>query len=192
MSGRKELFRARVTFNEKTIQRVFKVEYFTYDKLKVILRAIVGFLFIAMAFLVEMHLALMVLCLLIGCWLFIALDFPSKVRAEGVIQARKGAVNTISMKFYDSSIEVVEEKRFYNYSEIDRLIADKDFLFIFYSRQKALMVDTSTLQPSNISDFRNLIAEKSGKRWRMNSILLMNFKDLKQAIKDFRERKKIT
>lgn len=186
MKNGKALFTARITFNNKTIQRVFKAEYFTYDKLKVIFRAAAGFALIAMAVFIKLHTALTVLLLLAGCWLIVALDFPSKVRAEGVIQSRGGAANTVNLKFFESSIEVVEERKSYDYTVVDRLTCDKDFLFIFYSRQNAIMIDSATLSPKDVSGFRNFIAGKTGKKWKTTSIFLMNLSDLKQALKDFK------
>lgn len=188
MAGFKEVYKASVTFNDKTIQQVFRTEYFTYDRIKVLLRAVVGFALIAVAIFAGFNTAITVVLLLIGCWLFIALDFPSKVRAEGVIQRRKGMENTVHLRFGEIYIEVTEEKKQYKYTEIDRLVADKEYLFIFFSRQKALMLDVNTLEPKDASAFRNFVAEKSGKQWKTTSILFMNFRDLRQAIKDMKTR----
>lgn len=188
MGSFKPKYTASMTFNEKTVQQAFKIEYFTYDKLKVIIRAVIGFLIIAVAILAHFPTAVTVILLLIGCWLFVALDFPSKVKAEGVIQARKGAVNTVHLLFGELFVELKEENKQYKYTDIDRLIAEKEYLVIFFSRQSAVMLDTNTLKPANVSEFRSFISEKSGKTWKTTSMLFMNFNELKQAVKDFRNK----
>lgn len=185
----KEIYKASVTFNEKSVERVFRAAYFTYDKLKVVLRAAAGLALIAAAVFLGLPTWAMVLCLIVGCWLFVALDFPSKVRAAGTVDALKGRSNLIHLRFTEFAVEVVEEKKRYKYENVDRLIADKEYLFLFFDRQTAVMVETKTLQPGDVSAFRNFIAGKTGKVWKTTSIFFMNYKELRQAIADQRSKK---
>lgn len=187
MARFKDVYTASVTFDEKAILRVFRTEYFTYDRIKVLLRAIAGFALIAVAIFASFNTAITVILLLIGCWLFIALDFPSKVRAEGVIAQRKGQKSTVHLHFGEIYIETEEDHKQYKYSEIDRLIVDKEYLFIFFSRQKALMLESATIKPQELSAFRNFVADKAGKSWKTTSIFFMSFKDLKEAIRDMKK-----
>ena len=46
------------------------------------------------------------------------------------------------------------------------------------------MLDKRTLEPADESAFKQFIEEKTGKKWKGTSLLLMNFQDLRQAVKD--------
>lgn len=188
MRNGKQRFTASVEYNEKTIQKVFRAEYYTYDRIQIIARACIGFALIAMTVFLKLSTIFVVLCLGIGCWLIVCMDFPSKVKAEGVIQARQGAVNTVHLQFEGSSVKVVEGKQTYKYNTIDRLVAEGEYLFLFWNRQTAVMLDRRTLEPADESAFKQFIEEKSGKKWKGTSLLLMNVWDLRQAIKDRRNR----
>lgn len=184
MKSGKQRFTASVEYNDTTIQKVFRVEYFTYDRLKIVTRACIGFALIAMAFFLQLGTALMVICLGLGCWLIVCIDFPSKVKAEGVIQARKGAVSAVTLQFGENSVKVVEGKQSYKYTAIDRLVEDGNYLFLFCDKQNAVMLDKGTLDPADPKAFKEFIEGKTGKRWKGTSLLLMNLKDVIQAVKD--------
>ena len=184
MRNGKQRFTGSGEYNEKTIQKVFRVEYFTYDRIKIITRACIGFALIAMTVFLQLSTLFVVACLAVGCWLIVCIDFPSKVKAEGVLQARNGAVTTVNLQFGENAVKVVEGKQSYKYSAIDRLVTDGDYLFLFCDRQTAVMLDRRTLEPADERAFKQFIEEKTGKKWKGTSLLLMNFQDLRQAMKD--------
>ncbi|MCD7928906.1 MAG: YcxB family protein [Clostridiales bacterium] len=184
MKKSKIQYTASITYDEPTIQKVFRAEYFTYDRLRIVIRALIGLALIAVALFTSVHVAIKVLCLLIGCWLIVAMDFPSKVKAEGVIEARNGAVSTVTLQFGESSVRVVEGKQLYKYTAVDRLVEEGDYFYIFFDRQNAVMLDKNTLDPPKPDAFRHFIVEKTGKKWQDTSLLLMNFRDLRQAVRD--------
>ena len=67
MRNGKQRFTASVEYNEKTIQKVFRVEYFTYDRIKIITRACIGFALIAMTVFLQLSTLFVVACLAVGC-----------------------------------------------------------------------------------------------------------------------------
>ncbi len=184
MKQGKELYSASMVYDEATIQRVFKAEYYTYERLKLVIRGLIGLVLILLAVFGHLSTWLMVICLAIGCWLLVAMDFPSKVKAEGVIEARHGVVSRVTLRFYENDVLIVEAKQNLPYKKLDRLVEENDYIYLFWNRQQAVAFRKDSLRGGKVLDFKDFIAQKSGKKWQGMSLLLMNFKDLRQAIKD--------
>ncbi len=182
------MYSASMVYDEATIQRVFKAEYYTYERLKLIIRALIGAALILLAVFGHLSTVWMVVCLAVGCWLLVAMDFPSKVKAQGVIEARKGAVSKVDLRFYDKDVQIVEAKQNLLYAELDRLVEETDYIYLFWNRQEAVAFRKDSLRGGKVIDFKDFIAEKSGKKWQGMSLIFMNFKELMQAIKDRRNR----
>ena len=170
-------FTSTTEFNDTSIRLMFKTEYFTFEKKLLAMRIGFAALLLAVGMFAGLPVPAQALCLLVGVWLIVALDFPSKIRAEGVIQKRGGAVSSVDIIFTETDIRV--DKRKLAYKKVTRLVEDKDYCFVFENRQNAVMVDKSTLEPGSADDFKAFIEEKTGLTFRRNvNILSMNLFDL--------------
>lgn len=79
------------------------------------------------------------LCLLVGCAMFAMPDFLSRVAAEGVIMQRGGAESTVSCRINDNGVDV-ENGAHIPFDQIDRLVEDDQYFYLFQSRQMAVMI----------------------------------------------------
>ncbi len=171
-------FSCQTEFDERAIRRMFKTEYYTYEKKLLLGRCVFAVILLGVGMFSDFPMPARLFCLLIGVWLIVALDFPSKVRAEGVLQQRGGAVTRVRLAFTDREI-VVEQRQHIPYAQLDRLVEDDEAFYLFQSRQNAVMADKQSLQPAEPEAFRSLIEKKTGKTFsRSVNLLSMNLSDL--------------
>ena len=179
-------FHGRIDHTEETIELLFKTEYYTFETMRMLTRMAIGAIMIVLGLTVEMPMWARGLLMLIGCWLLVSKDFPSAVRADRVIEARKGALPSMSYDFYEDHVFLSGEGSMnIEYSKFGRLVEDETYLYLFISKDSVCMVERATLTPPAEEDFMKFIEDKTGLRWkREKSILFMNAQDLFQAIRD--------
>lgn len=184
MKPGKNHFEATMTYNDETIRLMFRTEYYTYERMRLLTRMAIALVLLFMAILVELPAAAKVVCLLVGCWLFVARDFPSRIQAERVLAQRNGAASTVKCRLNDRGIEVEDGSRF-DYAQVDRLVRDKDYYYIFQSRQAAVMLARASLVPGNPERFEKFVARMTGKEWKQTrSLLALDRRELRQMIQD--------
>lgn len=184
MQTSKHHFEATVLFNDETIRRMFRTEFYTYENFQRLLWLAVAFALIALALFVPVPAAVKVLCLLVGCAMFAMPDFLSRVAAEGVIMQRGGAESAVKCRINDSGV-FVENGTQISFSQLDRLVEDDQYFYLFQSRQLAVMLPKAGLVPDNPERFAHFVAKASGKDWqRTRSLWGMNLRDLIQMLKD--------
>ena len=102
MQTSKNHFEAKVIFNDETIRRMFRTEFYTYEGMQRLVWLAVAFALVMLALFVPIPTVVKVLCLLVGCAMFAMPDFLSRVAAEGVIMQRGGAESTVSCRINDT------------------------------------------------------------------------------------------
>ena len=172
------LYTCRTEFDENAIRLMFKTEYFTYEKKLLLLRGAFAAVLLPVGMLTRLPIGARILCMLVGVWLLVAMDFPSKVRAEGVIQRQGSAASQVHLTFTDTEIEVEQRQRI-PYASVDRLVEDDAYFIIFQNRQTAVMAAKAGLEPFDPDAFRAFIEKKTGKEFGRNvNLLSMNLFDL--------------
>lgn len=165
-------------FDERTIRRMFRTEYYTYEKKLLFGRCAFAAVLLCVGMFSALPVPARIFCLLVGVWLIVALDFPSKVRAEGVLQRRGSAVTQVQLEFTEQEIRVEQRQRI-AYKQLDRLVEDDEFFYLFANKQTAVMVDRRSLSPQEPEAFRAFVEGKTGKAFsRSVSLLSMNLHDL--------------
>ena len=172
----------RTEFDERAIRLMFKTEYFTYEKKLLLMRCAFALVLLGVGMFSAFPIQARALCLLVGVWLIVALDFPSKVRAEGVLQQRGGAVSQVHLDFEEREI-VVEKRQRIPYAQVDRLVEDDAYFYIFQNKQTAVMAARKGLEPAEPDAFCAFIEAKTGKAFQKNlNFLSMNLFDLLGAL----------
>ena len=184
----KNHFTATMEYNDDTIRRMFRTEYYTYETLQRMLRLGIGVAALLAAFFVKLALAPQILCLMVGVWLIVAGDFPSKIQAEGVIAKRGGQTSKVILRFDDNSVHIENGVRI-PYKELDKLVEDNDYLYFFKDRQNAVMVPCAALAPEQTEALKNLAARKSGKTFAPVHVGILEF-NLKDVIRLMDRRRK--
>ena len=180
------IFSASTTFDETTILKLFRAEYYTYEKIRVVEQILLAILLCCIGvFAASVPYPVRMLLLLIGVLLFSFRDFASQFRAEGVLQQRKNVQSTVHYTFTEKAILLDEQVRC-KYKQLDRLILDKDYYYLFFSPQSAVIFPKETLEPADADAFLTLLETKTGKQWETLGVNLMgmNLKDLCRMLRD--------
>ena len=179
-------YSGKIEHTEKSIELLFKTEYYTFETMRMLVRMAFGFGLIVLALTVSMYMWLRAILMLIGCWLVVSKDFPSAARADRVIDARRGALPTMSYDFYEDHVRLSGEGSMnLSYGKFSRLIEDDGYFYLFISKDSVCMVDRATLSPHREEEFKKFIEKKTNLNWkRQKSLLSMNLQDLLQAVRD--------
>ena len=70
MQTSKNHFEAKVIFNDETIRRMFRTEFYTYEGMQRLVWLAVAFALVMLALFVPIPTVVKVLCLLVGCAMF--------------------------------------------------------------------------------------------------------------------------
>lgn len=185
-----KLYEAKIEHTEDTIRTMYVTEHQTYHQSSIMARIGIGLAMILAAFMIDIPYVAKVLLLALGCWLLVSRDFSSINRAEDVIEKRHGSFPVMEYAFYHKDMVLSGEGKMHlKYDSIQRLIEDKDYLYLFQGKNSVCMLEKSSVQPNNLEEFMQFIAEKTGLAWRQNkSLLSMNLADVLQLLKDRRRR----
>lgn len=178
-------FEAETVFNDDAIRWMFRAEYYSYERLKILFRAGLGLLLLLLAFFFVKITAVKGVLMLIGCWFMVSTDFPSRMRAEQLIESRKGQTSKVRYQFTGDSVLIDQTGRSLPYDKIDRMLVDKRCFYLFESRQNAVMVPRGIWAEEKQQRFVDFLSEKTGKEWKQNrSMLSMNLRELLDMIHD--------
>ena len=176
------LYSGKITHNEKTINTLYKTQYYSYDKPRIILRLVIGFVFVILAVMFALPIWARGILIAIGAWLIVSVDFPAQVRADKVVQARNNSFPEMHYEFYDDSFKVSGEGSMnIAYTKLTRLIQDDEYYYLFIAKNSVCMIDKSSIKGEGFAEF---ITDKTKLQWRREkSLLAMNLQDVIQIFK---------
>ncbi len=179
----KYIYSGNIKHTEKTIQNLFKTQYFTFEKWRIAGRFSVGILLIIAA--VSLNIPVWARCLLLipGTWLAVSGDFPAQVTADKVLQARKNKLPVMNYEFYGDHIKISGEGEMnIDYKNLKFLVQDDEYLYLFIAKNSVCMIEKSSLE--NLNEFKSFIQNKTGLEWtRQKNFMAMNINDLKQIFR---------
>lgn len=181
-------FVGSIQHTEDTIQRLFRTEYYTYEKLRLIMRMAAGGAMVVAGALAALPMAVKGILMLVGCWLIVSKDFPADVRADRTVDARKGELPRNTCTFYDKRMELDGEGHMrIKYDQFERFIEDDEYLYLFLGKKSVCMVERSSVEHGSDQQLMEFLEKRTGLHWARNkSLLMMNLSDLLQAIRDRR------
>lgn len=179
------LYTAKIEHTEKTIEAIYKAEYFAFEKLRIYLRLGIGVGLIALALLNELPIWLKGIMLLIGAWLAVSSDFQAQVRADKALQERKAVLPKMEYVFHESTFHISGEGDMnVRYAQLIHLSEDKDYLYLFLSRNSVCMIDRKTIKPGDDAKFKAFIEKHTGLTFKREiSLLAMSLYDILDGFK---------
>lgn len=171
-------FQVHMTFDDDTIRRMFRAEFYGYELLKRLIWTGTGAALILLSLFAGASMALKAAFLFAGCLMLSMPDFLSRVAAEGIIMQRGHAVSQVSYHILDTGI-AIENGSCLSFKQIDRLMEDDRYFYIFQNRQNAVMLPKDGLHPNAPEDLRAYLSRLTGKPWkRPKSLWSLTLKDL--------------
>lgn len=180
----KQVYEARIEHTPETIKRLYKIAYYGYEKKKVIVRFSLGMVLTVIGLMISFPLIVQGSMIMLGCWLLISIDFPARCKADLVLEKRAECLPTLTSSFYDNHVRLGGEgKMKFTYDQLQYLFEEQEYLYLFLSKDSAIMIDVHSLQPENLNMFKQFIKEKSNLDWNHGKTLLtMTLKDLLQLL----------
>lgn len=178
-------FEGQIQHNEQTIKRLFKAAYYTYDIKRAAARLIAGALLAVLGAIGNFSFIVQGGLMMLGCWLIVSGDFPSKCRAERVLENRKYELPRLTTAFYDEYAQLKGEGQMkLEYTSFQVLLEQEDYLFLFVDKHAVCMIDVQTLKPYDIEAFKKFVTKKTGLEWRKSKNLFsMNLSDLLRLLR---------
>ena len=180
------LYRASIRHTEKTVEQLYKTQYYVYEKKRILLRILIGFGLVITAVLTGLPTWVKALLLLIGAWLLVSRDFPAAVRADRAISERKAKLPNMNYEFHADRLHLSGEGSMdIPYKKLTHLIEDNEYLYLFLSRSSVCMMERASLKPPQILEFARFLEEKTGLSWRREkSFLNMSLYDFRRMLQD--------
>ena len=184
------LYRAKIAHTEKTVEQLYKMQYYVYEKPRMILRALIGFGLVVAAVMSGLPTWGKALLLLLGAWMLVSRDFPAAVRADRALSERKAKLPDMSYGFGPDKVHLSGEGSMdLPYKKFTRLVEDARYLYLFVSRNSVCMMEKDSVKPDDIMAFAKFMEEKTGLKWRAEkSFLSMSIYDLRRVFRDMREK----
>lgn len=174
-------YEGRIDHTEDSIHALFRTQYTTYCLGRVLATALAGIGLVAAGLFAAVPMWAQGLLLLAGCLLFVGREFPATLRAENVLDARHGVLPVSECTFASGHLELREggTRKKLRYDQLDRLVADKTYLYLFFGPDAVMMVERAKITPGSAEDVMQLVEKRSGKQWEAPvSLLTMNLRDL--------------
>ena len=174
------IYKAEIQHNEKTVQNLYRTQYYAYEKMRIFIRFLIGLAMIIAAVSVSMPVWGKCILLLIGAWIVVSPDFPAQVRSDKVIQIRKGNFPHIKYEFYDDKMKISDKKsENILYKDLTKLINDKKYFYLFITKNSVCMIDKETFFNQDTENFVKFIENKTGMKFHtQKSVFALNLQDL--------------
>ncbi|MBQ9594267.1 MAG: YcxB family protein [Synergistaceae bacterium] len=175
------MYTASIAHNEKTINKLYRTQYYTFGKTRIVLRFAAGLALIIICVASNLPLWVKGLLLLSGAWLVSSPDFPAQVMADKVLTSRKSSLPVMSYEFHGEFMKLTGEGSMnIDYQRFRVLIEDSEYFYMFISQDSACMIDKGTLTPNEPEKFAAFVMGKTGLTFRREkSLLAMNLQDLR-------------
>ena len=183
-------YRAKITHTEKTVEQLYKMQYYVYEKPRMWLRMLIGFGLVLTAVVTGAPNWGKALLLLVGAWLLVSRDFPAAVRADRALSERKARLPNMNYSFGPEAVHLSGEGSMdIPYSKFTRLVEDRQFLYLFVTRNSICMMEKDSIKPADLMAFAKFMEDKTGLKWSAEkSFLSMSIYDLRRAFRDMREK----
>ena len=179
------LYTAEIRHTEKTIESIYRAEYFAFEKLRIYARLAVGVAFIAFALITNLPTWAKGILLLIGAWLAVSSDFQAQIRADKALQERRAALPKMEYEFHESTFHISGEGDMNaRYAQLIHLSEDKDYFYLFLSRTSVCMIDRSSIRPKGDAAFKEFIEKRTDLKFKREiSLLAMSLYDILDIFK---------
>ena len=124
-------YRAKITHTEKTVEQLYKMQYYVYEKPRMLIRTLIGFGLVLTAVVTTVPNWVKALLLLAGAWLLVSRDFPAAVRADRALSERKARLPNMNYSFGPETVHLTGEGSMdIPYSKFTRLAARAVWIFL--------------------------------------------------------------
>lgn len=162
--GRSEYI-AKMEFSADTIRRLTTMQYNTFSFSRKLGQAASSVLLIAVGLFVAGPIG--ILSMAIGCFLIVSLNFKAKTTADKICKGYAGKLPNLSYVFYADGMCTSQVSDIVPYSRIIRMIDDGEYLYLYFNRATAFMVDKKTVNGDGSAEGLKIFLKRmTGMDWK--------------------------
>lgn len=163
----KVLYTAVMKHNAETIEKLVLMQYNTFQLKNKIVMAIISIAFIVYGvFTFSTGMITSYLCLFLGCVMIAGLNVRAKSNAKKIIAQMGNRFPSSQYYFTSTGFRDSEKGKEIPYQNIIKLIDDRQFLYLYISRESAYMVNNASVYgEGGLAGLKNLTSEKTGLKW---------------------------
>lgn len=167
-------YTAKMQHNEDTIRRLVETQYGTFQFGKKLLRLVLAVGMIAFGVFGSSELVSPTVCLIFGCILLTGLNTRARYNAKKICTQMKGDYPKSDYSFDDKDFRFYDKGEPIPYSNLIRLVEDKEYMYLYISRESAYMVEKASVSDDGAEGLKALLEKASGLKWT-KPVTLMNF-----------------
>lgn len=178
-------YRAKMQHNKNTIYKLVQTQYDTFQFHKKLIHMLIAFGLILFGLYADQSMFMPLIALFVGCVMLANINAYPKAQANEVLKMMGENYPQSDYHFDNDSFTFNKDAEPVPYSKIIRLVEDREYLYLYVSRQSAYMVDKKTISRGKDMDLKDFLAIETGLKWtRPASFLRFNLKDLFPKTKD--------
>ena len=159
------VYTAKMKHSEATIIRLAETQDNTFQYGKKLLRIVLALFMIGLGLYVGGGYLMPMFCLFIGCVLISGLNTRARYNGKKIYRQLNGKTLESDYSFYEKGFKFYEGGELIPYKKLVRLVEDKEYLYLYISRESAYMVDRSTVEPGDSGKLKEFLAGKTGLDW---------------------------
>ena len=163
----KVLYTALMKHNAETIEKLVLMQYNTFQLKNKIAMIIISIeLIVYGVFTFSTGMITSYLCLFLGCVMIAGLNVRAKSNAKKIIAQMNNNFPSSQYYFSSTGFRDSEKGKEIPYQKIIKLIDDKQYLYLYISRESAYMVNNASVYgEGGLSGLKNLTSDKTGLKW---------------------------
>lgn len=161
------IYTAKTQYTNEKVKRLAKVICGTYGIVQKLVLYMLGLSLIAGGMYYRQSQVLSLALLFFGAIFFTNANYSEKQLTKDFLSAVDGKYITIAFNFYEDSFSALvnDTKNKYNYSDLIRLVEDKENIFIFANERICFMIEKKSIMPDNAAVFKEFLAERTYLHW---------------------------
>ena len=172
-------FRAKMRHDTSTVYKLIQTQFDTFQFHKKLIHAAISFGLILFGLYADSSLFMPMVALFVGCVMIANLNAYPKALAKKVLQQIGPNFPKSDYEFFDKEFSYNKEAEAVSYSTILRMVEDRQFFYLYVTRQAAYMVDKTTVTGGSAAELKQFLEIRTGLDFsRPNSFISFRLKDL--------------
>lgn len=179
-------YTASMQHNAQSIYKLAETQFNTFQFHKKIIRLLLALLLIFIGVFVRGNYFMPWACLIGGCILISSLNARPKYNARKICEGMKGKYPKSDYSFYDKGFKFYEKGELIPYARLICLVEDKNYFYLYVSKQSAYMVDRATVSGGDSNALRRFLSSRTGLDWKKpNTFLSFRFRTLSERYNEY-------
>lgn len=170
-------FTAKMVHDESTIVKLSMTQYNTFEYGKKLVRIVIALALIVYGLYADSSMLTPIICLLLGCFLMANVSLRPRVRGKKIAEQLHGNYPRSEYSFTEKSFTFSDKGEEVPYGKLMRLVEDREYMYLYISRESAYMVTKSTVSGTGPEALKKYLSDKTGLKWtKPFSLLTFRFK----------------